>query len=145
MERARHGLASSPWSGRRVFCLLSPVARFLERQPVSEASEQIRVVQYCDLLGIPCFHVANERKCDPKTGAHLKRQGLKRGVPDLCIPRAKGRYHGLYIEMKDKGGKLTRDQLKWLRLLQAEGYCAFCCFGADDAIKLIDAYMQGTL
>lgn len=113
---------------------------------MSEASEQIKVVQYCELLGIPVFHIPNQRRCDPKTGAHLKRQGLRPGVPDLCIPRASGGYHGLYIEMKDTNkGKLTPDQVKWINLLRSEGFCAFCCYGADDAIALIDKYINSEI
>ena len=112
---------------------------------MSEASEQIKVVQYCDLLNIPIFAIPNQRKCDPKTGAHLKRQGLKPGVPDLCIPRARSGYHALYIEMKHGKGKLTLQQADWISLLRAEGMCAYCCYGADDAIALIEKYMKGEL
>lgn len=112
---------------------------------MSEASEQIKVVQYCDLLGYPVFHIANQRRCDPKTGAHLKRQGLRPGVPDLCIPRARGGFHALYIEMKDTKGKLTSEQLEWIKLLRSEGMCAYCCYGADNAIALIEKYMNGEI
>lgn len=108
---------------------------------MSEAAEQIKVVQYCDLMGIPIFAIPNQRKCDPKTGAHLKRQGLKPGIPDLCIPRARGDYHGLYIEMKVGSGKLSNEQSEWIKLLRSEGMCAYCCYGADNAIKLIEQYM----
>ena len=34
------------------------------------------------------------------TGGRLRAEGLKSGVPDLCLPSAHGEYHGLYIEMK---------------------------------------------
>lgn len=109
---------------------------------MSEAQEQIKVIEYCELMNYPVFHIANEGKRNIYAGAQLKRQGLRKGVPDLCIPRAKGKYHGLYIEMKADGGKLTPHQLKWLQLLQAEGYCAYCCIGADKAIELIKRYMN---
>ena len=32
--------------------------------------------------------------------ANLKRQGVKAGVFDVCLPVAKGVYHGMYLELK---------------------------------------------
>lgn len=110
---------------------------------MSEAQEQIAVIEYCELKGYPVFHIPNEGKRSIYTGANLKRQGLRKGVPDLCIPRAVGDFHGLYIEMKSKEGKLSREQMQWLQLLQSEGFCALCCYGADKAIELIELYMAG--
>ena len=108
---------------------------------MSEADEQITVVEYCELLGIPVYHIPNEGKRSVYAGANLKRQGLRRGVPDLCIPVARGKYHSLYIEMKTKDGKATQAQADWIHLLRGQGMCAFVCYGADDAMTLIDEYM----
>ncbi|MBU0991826.1 MAG: VRR-NUC domain-containing protein, partial [Proteobacteria bacterium] len=45
----------------------------------------------------------------------LKMEGVKKGVPDLCLPVAKKPYNGLYIEMKRRtGGNVSVDQKKWL-------------------------------
>lgn len=46
------------------------------------------------------YHIPNEGKRSVSYGAALRRQGMKKGVPDLCLPVARGKYHGLYIEMK---------------------------------------------
>lgn len=108
---------------------------------MSEAEEQIAVVEYCDLKGIPVYHIPNEGRRSARTGAHLKRQGLRRGFPDLCIPRARGRYHSLYIEMKAEGGRATPEQEAWIHALRGEGMAAFVCYGAGNAIACIDAYM----
>lgn len=49
------------------------------------------------------------------TGGRLRAEGLKSGVPDLCLPSAHGQYHGLYIEMKrTQGSKTTPEQKEWL-------------------------------
>lgn len=53
------------------------------------------------------YHIPNEGKRSVSYGAALRRQGMKRGVPDLCLPVARGRYHGLYIEMKAGRNKPT--------------------------------------
>ena len=108
---------------------------------MSEADEQVAVIQYCELLGIPVYHIPNEGKRSVYAGANLKRQGRRKGVPDLCIPVARGKYHSLYIEMKAEGGKLTRDQLDWLNLLRGQGMAAFCCYGSKNAIACIERYM----
>lgn len=108
---------------------------------MSEADEQRAVVEYCDLRRIPCFHVPNGGSRNKAEAARLKLQGVKAGVPDLVIPVARGGYHSLYIEMKAKGGRISDKQETWLSLLRREGMCAYVCYGAGNAIALIDRYM----
>lgn len=112
---------------------------------MSEAQEQAAVVEYCDILNIPVYHVPNGGLRNAREAANLKRQGVKAGVPDLCIPVARGGFHGLYIEMKTLKGKPTDKQLKWLGLLRDEGYAAYIARGAHQAERLIDQYMSGNL
>lgn len=109
---------------------------------MSEAQEQIAVIQYCDFKRIPVFHIPNGGARNKREGAHLKRQGVRPGVPDLCIPMPKGAYHSLYIEMKTKKGRATQAQKDWIELLNSLGHCAHICKGADAAIELIRKYMN---
>lgn len=108
---------------------------------MSEHDEQVAVVEYCDLKGIPVYHIPNEARRSPRTAARLKAEGMRPGVPDLCIPVARGDYHSLYIEMKATGGKPTEEQVRWIWRLREEGMCAYVCVGAESAIALIDLYM----
>ena len=78
---------------------------------MSEYDEQKTVCEYLELRGYPYYHIPNEGIRKPHTGARLKTVGLKSGVPDLCIPVARGPYHSLYIEMKAQGGKPTESQV----------------------------------
>lgn len=110
---------------------------------MSEAQEQIAVVNYCDIIGVPIYHVPNGGSRNKIEAANLKRQGVKSGVPDLCIPVARCGYHGLYIEMKTKTGRVSDNQKKWLSLLRDNGYAAFVARGSNEAIKLIDHYING--
>ena len=105
-----------------------------------ETSEQIAVVDYCGLAGIPVIHIPNEGNRSVWYASLLKRMGLKSGFPDLFITRARGGYHGLFIEMKFGRGKTTDKQEEWLRLLTKEGYACTVCYSADDAIKIIKFY-----
>ena len=109
---------------------------------MSEADEQIKVIQWCDSIGAPVFHIPNGGSRNPREAANLKRQGVRAGVPDLCVPVAKGGYHGLYIEMKAGKNKPTDNQVRWLELLRRNGYAAFVCYGADNAIECIRRYLH---
>lgn len=112
---------------------------------MSEAQEQRAVVEYCDARRIPCFHIPNGGSRNKAEAANLKRQGVKAGVPDLCIPVARCGYHGLYVEMKAPKGRVSERQAEWIALLREQGYAAYVCHGAGNAIALIDLYMGGGL
>ena len=117
-------------------------SRIQPQNAPTEAQEQHAVVEYCDLRRIPIFHIPNGGYRHQHTAYQLKRQGVRAGVPDLCVPIARGGYHGLYIEMKRAdGGRMTREQQEWVGLLKSEGYCAECCHGAGEAIALLDWYL----
>ena len=90
------------------------------------------------------YHIPNEGKRSRKTGARMKAEGLKSGVPDICLPVARGGHHGLYIELKRrKDSKVTKEQLEWIADLVAQGYVAAVCRGCDEAISLITRYLTG--
>lgn len=90
------------------------------------------------------YHIPNEGKRSRKNGARLKAEGLKSGVPDICLPVARGGHHGLYIELKRrKDSKVTKEQLEWIADLVAQGYVAAVCRGCDEAISLITRYLTG--
>ena len=61
------------------------------------------------------------------------------GVPDLCLPVARGGFHGLYIELKrQKGSKTSDDQKAWLSNLEKQGYfVALLQRGGEAAAKVI--------
>mgnify|MGYP006935526872 CR=1 FL=1 len=71
----------------------------------------------------------------------LKAEGVKSGVPDLCLPVARGGYHSLYIEMKTLAGSASEKQRQWIARLQREGHRAEVCYGAAEAIALIETYL----
>lgn len=90
------------------------------------------------------YHIPNEGKRSQRTGARLKAEGLKTGVPDICLPVARGGHHGLYIELKRRrNSRVTKEQLDWIAELVAQGYVAAVCRGCDEAISLITGYLSG--
>ncbi len=109
----------------------------------TEASEQEAVIQFCNYAGIDIVHIANEGKRSARYGAELKRLGMRKGFPDLFIPKALKGFHGLFIELKrDVTRKPTKEQLQWISKLNAEGYYATVCYGADAAIREIQKYFK---
>ena len=107
-----------------------------------EWQEQVTVIQYCQLNHILCNHTPNEGKRSLAEGKKLKEMGLSKGFPDISILEPRGKYHGLYIEMKRKGNSPTDDQIKWLMELRARGYATALCYSADEAIAKIEKYMK---
>lgn len=87
------------------------------------------------------YHIPNEGKRSASFGAALRRQGLKKGVPDLCLPVARGKYHGLYVEMKAGRNTPTVDQIRWLDALERQGYHAVWCSGWERAKEEISEYL----
>lgn len=122
--------------------------RMTDRVP-TEMQEQIWLFEWARLMEgqYPelklMFHVPNEGKRSQIMGRQLKRMGLKPGVPDVILPVAKGRYHGLAIEMKNLRGRPSGDQLAWIECLRGVGWRAEICHGWKEAVDVIRAYLSG--
>lgn len=114
-----------------------------------ESVEQTRLFQWAHLamgkypeLAL-MYHIPNGGSRHKLEAAHLKAQGVRAGVPDICLPVARGPYHGLYIELKrEDGGKLSATQSEWLDGLDRQGYRAVCCHGWERAAEEIQQYME---
>ena len=72
----------------------------------------------------------------------LKQQGLKKGVPDLFLACAKGKWHGLFIEMKVAGAEPDADQELWLGRLMCEGYRVAVCHSFEEAKDTLLEYVD---
>lgn len=114
----------------------------------TESEEQQAVMEWAEAASgrwpelCLLYHIPNEGQRSMATGGRLRAEGLKSGVPDLCLPSAHGEYHGLYIEMKrTKGSKVTPEQKEWMAALEVEGYKTALCKGADAAIEIITDYL----
>ena len=88
------------------------------------------------------YHIPNGGSRNAIEARHLKAQGVKAGVPDICLPVARQGYHGLYIELKrQKGGRVSEAQQDWIDRLNEQGYLARVCAGFREAVKVIDEYL----
>lgn len=119
-------------------------------RPETEAQHQAAVIKWSEQPEIrktwPALkllhHVPNGGSRDAIEARNLKLQGVKRGVPDLCLPVPRGDYHGLYIEMKrEDKGDTSPEQDWWIQELTDHGYFAQVCHGYKPAIRLLEWYM----
>lgn len=68
--------------------------------------------------------------------------GVKKGVPDLCLPVPRGKYHGLYIELKTETGRTSEAQEWWGEQLLGQGYFWEVCHGWQSAVKVLEWYLD---
>jgi hypothetical protein len=114
---------------------------------MSEEQHQEAFFQWCEVKGrqnsefLEFFHVANGGHRFAHTGAKMKRQGVKRGVPDVMLLIPKDRYHGLIIEFKAWPNKPTVHQKKWLKRFSDRGYLTALCYTWEDAAKVAERYL----
>lgn len=83
----------------------------------------------------------------------MKALNSMRGYPDLFIAEARGKYYGLFIEVKKDGEKLYKldgtfknehleEQDRYLKGLIQNGYCAVFGIGFEKCKTIIDNYLR---
>jgi hypothetical protein len=116
-----------------------------------EHKEQAALIQWATLnerMVPPLAHlyaVPNGGMRSPRTAALLKAEGVRAGVPDLCLAypvQLRDRTSpGLYIEMKAPGGRLTDSQEVWKDRLIRAGYRYVIAFSWTQAANAILDYL----
>lgn len=86
---------------------------------------------HCSLSGVPMT---------PAQAKRAKAQGMRPGIPDLCLPVPVGPYHGLYIEMKTEDGRLSEDQKDVTERLALNGYKVVVAYNPCEAKEAIRRY-----
>jgi hypothetical protein len=122
---------------------------------MSESAEQRALFQWARFATAQhpdlrlLFAIPNGGARHKATAGRLKAEGVRLGVPDLCLPVPRGPYAALYIELKRphaKGkpkGRTSQEQLWWLGELQAVGNFAGVVYGWQEARDMIEAYLKG--
>lgn len=90
-------------------------------------------------------HIPNGGMRSKSEAARFKAMGVKRGVSDIFLPVARGGFHGLYIELKAKDGKVDAAQKEWIAAVRKQGYYGAVCFGGGLAADLIQKYLKGEI
>lgn len=119
----------------------------------TEHSEQCAVIAWADLqpydnehkIGAFLFAIPNGGQRNKITAARLKAEGVRAGVPDLFLAIPRAPYSGLFIEMKRTKkslSKVSKEQRDKQALFSQIGYDVATCYGAEEAIKTIKAYLN---
>jgi len=115
---------------------------------ISEHQHQKTFCKYCELKNIPVFAIPNSqalsflnRDAARNAMIKLKHEGLRPGIPDLFIPIPTKKHHGMFIEMKTKGGSTNTNQDYWLKKLKELGYETVICYSSDEAQDKLKEYL----
>ena len=114
-----------------------------------EAKSQRALVKWwafaCKSFGVPehlLVSFPNGGKRGIREAVLIKKEGCRRGAPDLILLVPRGSYHGMAIEMKAQGGKLSPDQFIFMRDLYLQGYWPVVSYGTEFAIDEITKYLN---
>lgn len=114
----------------------------------SEHEEQVALFRWAEFARARwpelalLFAIPNGGERHPAVAAKLKAEGVKRGVPDICLPVACGVFHGLYVELKSATGRASGEQRGWIDALRVQGYRAEVCRGWLQARDVIMDYLD---
>ena len=96
---------------------------------------------YPDLKRI--YAIPNGGNRNIVTAKNLKDEGVRSGVPDLCLPVARGGFFGWYGELKRvRSGRLSKEQSEELFALTRDGYWAKSYHGAYAMWEDIQQYLN---
>ena len=88
--------------------------------------------------GVRIFAIPNGEKRSISVAKRLKKEGVKKGVPDLYIPAFK-----VWVEMKRvKGSVTSKEQKEWHAYLRNIGDTVILAKGATDASRQIMDYIK---
>jgi hypothetical protein len=120
------------------------------RRNQNEYIEQSTLVQWCKLnehkhpeLKL-LFAIPNGGHRHIAVAHKMKKEGVRSGVPDLFLPVARGKYHGLFVEMKAVGGRPSHNQAVWIKDLTQQGYMTIVCFNWIVAKEAVVKYLSLT-
>lgn len=114
----------------------------------SEHQSQVALMDWCalSLSRYPelrwLFAIPNGGIRFKGTAVGLKAEGVKKGVPDLCLPVARRGFHGAFIEMKREGAYPTVEQKVWAEALMAQGYDYTIAHSFEAARDFLIAYLS---
>lgn len=117
----------------------------------SESQHQQSFVAWWSVVhrtfGLPeaaLFAIPNGGARSMATGARLRKEGVRAGIPDMLLAVPAGQAHGLFLEMKRcRGGRVSKAQKATMGVFESLGYQVAVCYGCRDAIAAVEKYLEG--
>lgn len=76
--------------------------------------------------------------------AKMKRMGFRKGVADYILPIPRGKYPGLFLELKRRSGGIVSDEQALFKLdMDVLGWATAICKGWEEAKDKINQYLHG--
>ncbi len=88
-----------------------------------------------------CHAIPNGGSRNIKEAAKLKREGVRSGILDICLPYPSKGFHSLWIEMKYGKNKLSDNQKEFKEYLDANNYKTAVCYSWIEAKEVIQEYL----
>lgn len=95
-------------------------------------------------MGLPeiaLFAIPNGGARDEITASRLKQEGVTPGVYDYMLAIPRGRYHGMFLELKATDGRISSAQTQFGVFAASFDYYQTVQYGWQDAAKAILIYM----
>jgi hypothetical protein len=107
---------------------------------------QSLIVDWFDMryyhLRLLLFAIPNGGARSVITGAMLKREGVRRGVPDLFLAIPTHSASGLFVEVKTPKGRVTPDQENYHDMLGEAGYDVKVVRSLSEGIDSIRSHLS---
>jgi hypothetical protein len=114
-----------------------------------EHIEQCTLIHWTEMIGkkypnlLKIYAVPNGGHRHPIVAKKLKAEGVKKGIPDLCLPIARKGYHALYIEMKaDEKCRLSDNQVEKICELESDGNMVVVAHGWLESARALCNYLD---
>ncbi len=141
--------------GKDIPLLPVRAARTYDPSAGSEHKEQVKVIRWWDgsreragahlLYKLPyyaLYAVPNAGLRSVMLGSRMKQEGLRAGVPDLCLAVVRAPWHGFYAELKYGANKASTMQADYLAYLHDAGYHTGTYWSAETCIDAIQDYLD---
>lgn len=115
---------------------------------LSEHSIQSSFFKWVDIMSktderyLNIWAVPNGARTNIITAVKLKREGLRKGVPDVTIAVPTKTRPGAFIEFKKIGGPVALEQRLILERLGRMGYAVIVCRSTEQGIEFVKEYLS---